>query len=79
MTSGRNVVAQSRESLREMSSTDFAAFGLQELAYVKQVEMSEQPVYAIHGADGTALTAASSREIAFALVRQNDLEPLSVH
>jgi hypothetical protein len=35
--------------------------------------------YAIYLADGTQLAIAPSREVAFAAVRQHELEPASVH
>ena len=34
---------------------------------------------ALLNADGTALAKFEDREIAFAAVRQNDMEPVSVH
>ena len=35
--------------------------------------------YAIYLADGTQLAIAPTREVAFAAVRQHELEPASVH
>ena len=64
---------------QEMSPADFAAFGMQQLAYVKSAEVDGRPAYAIHAADGTPLSTVADREIAFAVVRQNDLEPVSAH
>jgi len=63
---------------------DFLALGLRDIAYVKAVALSEggekgKTVYAIHTADGAAVGAAESRDIAFAAVRQNGLEPVSIH
>ena len=65
--------------VRAMSQSDFASYGLQSLAYVKSAVVDGREVYAIHSADGTALTAVTERDAAFALVRQNDLEPVSAH
>jgi hypothetical protein len=62
-----------------MSSADFAAFGSEEIAYVKPIEVDDEIRFAVHAADGTALTVAPSREVAFAVVRQNEMEPVSVH
>ncbi len=39
----------------------------------------ETPLYAIYAADGTPLSIAQNREVATAMVRQNNLEPLSIH
>lgn len=64
---------------RDMSPLDFATFGIEQLAYIKPVVIEGTPAYAVHGADGRPLAAVSDRDVAFALVRQNDLEPVSVH
>lgn len=64
---------------RDMSPVDFAIFGIEQLAYIKPVVIEGTPAYAVHGADGHPLAAVSDRDVAFALVRQNDLEPVSVH
>jgi hypothetical protein len=67
----------------QMPVQDFLALGLRDLAYVKPVAMSDgettQLIFAIHSADGSAVGAAESRELAFAAVRQNGLEPVSLH
>jgi hypothetical protein len=59
--------------------TDFGSFGLEDLAYVKIVDIEGQKLHAIHAADGTPLTVITSRALAFATVRQYEMEPLSVH
>lgn len=64
---------------RDMSLVDFATFGVEQLAYIKPVVIEGTPAYAVHGADGRPLAAVDDRDVAFALVRQNDLEPVSVH
>ncbi len=62
-----------------MSTSDFAAFGMQQIAYVKAVETDGKTSYEVHAADGTPLTAMADRDSAFVVIRQNDLEPLSAH
>jgi hypothetical protein len=49
------------------------------VAYVKAIVIEGVRAYAIHLADGTQLAIAPSREVAFAAVRQHELEPASVH
>ncbi|MEM7442212.1 MAG: DUF1150 family protein [Pseudomonadota bacterium] len=66
-------------SIRDMTSTDFAALGAQQVAYVKAVTIDGKDGYAIHSADGAQHLVVESLEKAFAVIRQNDLEPLSVH
>ncbi|WP_069300857.1 DUF1150 family protein [Neptunicoccus sediminis] len=59
--------------------------------YVRPVEFSDLPedlreqlngdehIYAIHSESGERLALAKDREIAFALARTNEFEPVSVH
>lgn len=69
----------SQNTLRQISSQDFVAFGVNDLAYIKVVDVNSSTGYAIHAADGTPLTVMQEREAAFAAVRQHELEPVSVH
>ncbi|MFN8722668.1 MAG: DUF1150 family protein [Rhodospirillales bacterium] len=66
-------------ALRQLTPQAFAALGIEALAYVRKVELDGQPGFSIHAADGTVLTVVSDKAIAFATVRQHDLEPMSVH
>jgi hypothetical protein len=63
----------------EMTKQELAVLGMQYVAYVKQTENEGKPAYAIHAADGTQMALADSRELAFAVIRQNDMEGVSVH
>jgi hypothetical protein len=67
------------QSLRALSEQDFAVFGVNHIAYVKPMVVQDALVYAVHAADGTPLTVLSERDVADATVRQNDMEPFSVH
>lgn len=49
------------------------------IAYIKACAVDGRPGYAIHAADGTPIGWCESREVAFAAVRQQNLEPVSVH
>jgi hypothetical protein len=64
---------------RPLSPKDFAAFGLDLLAYIKPITVDGAPGFAIHAADGTPLTVVSGRETAVATVRRHEMEPVSVH
>jgi hypothetical protein len=66
------------EKLREMSPQDFALVGMQELAYIKPTVVNGVSGFAIHAADGTQIGMAPSRDIAFAAVKQHELEPVSL-
>ncbi len=62
-----------------MSSQDFAALGQQEVAYVKPASGNQTRGYTVHSADGTQLMAVAEWDLAYAVVRQNDLEPVAAH
>ena len=52
---------------------------MEDVAYVKSVVVDGADVFAVHAADGTQIALTANREIAFAVVRQHDMEPVSVH
>lgn len=58
------------------------------IAYVRELAPAELPpgaeaapgkFYAIHDAAGNRLAITPSRDLAFAVVRRNDMVPMSVH
>jgi hypothetical protein len=67
------------EKLRYISTNDLAILGMTDVAYIKGVKGEDGVVYEIHAADGTPVAVLNERELAFATVRQHDMEPLSVH
>jgi hypothetical protein len=67
------------EQVRHISAREFAALGIQDMAYIKRVLVNDVVGYAVHAADGTQIAVLPDRNVAFATVRQHDLEPLSVH
>lgn len=68
-----------QEKLRALSPTDFAALGMNDLAYVKPVIVEDQNGFAIHAADGTTMAVVTDHDVAFAAIRQHELEPVNVH
>ena len=67
------------QKLRQISPQEFALLGMQDVAYIRRVVVNDEAGFAIHAADGTEVAVLPSRDLAFATVRQHDLEPLSVH
>jgi len=66
-------------SLRaKMSARDFAMWGVEDIAYIREVEVDGKTAWSIFSADGTSIGVAPERDLAFAAARQNDLEPMSV-
>ena len=54
--------------------------GITDIAYVKPVMGEEgQKLFGIYAADGRQVGVMADRDVAFAAVRQNELEPVSVH
>ena len=49
------------------------------IVYVKEIEVDGKIVYGVHAADGTPIGWAADRALAFAALRQEDLEPVSVN
>ena len=62
-----------------MSPNDLMVLGIQDVAYVKPMQVDGEDAYGIFSADGQELGYAEGRDIAFATVRHNDMEPVSVH
>lgn len=65
--------------LRQLSPQDFVNFGVGHIAYVRPVTVDGAAAFSVHAADGTPLSVLPQRDTAFAAVRQNDMEPMSVH
>lgn len=66
-------------ALKRVTQADLAALAVDHIAYVKSVSIKDNIAYAIHAADGTELVVMADRDVAFAAVRQNGMEPVSVH
>ena len=62
-----------------LTPADFVALGVDDVAYVKPVVVNGARAYAIHAANGQHLAVVPNRDLALATVRQNELEPVSVH
>jgi len=70
---------QTIEQMRQMTANDLAMLGMQDIAYVKPVRVDGTEGFAVHAADGTQMALIANRDLAFAVVRQNEMEPVSVH
>jgi hypothetical protein len=65
--------------IRRLSPRELGLLGIANVAYVKQVVHEGAEAFAIHAADGTQMAIIADRNLAFAVVRHHDLEPVSVH
>ena len=63
------------------SNTAFCSenVGTDDRVYVKKETSDNEPVWAIYSPDGERMAQTCSREMAMALVRQNDLTAAQVH
>ena len=65
---------------RQISASEFALLGLEQIAYIKPAFFDDgRAAFAIHAADGREVALVEGRDLAFATVQQNDLEPVNVH
>ena len=67
------------EGIRQLSARELGLLGMTDVAYVKRIVVDGGAAFAIHAADGTQIAVIPDREVAFAVVRQHDMEPVSVH
>jgi len=67
-----------RDILRGLSSSDFLSFGIQDVAYIRPIEVEGQDAFAIYAADGTPLSVVDNEQDAVLLAKQNDLETISI-
>ena len=64
---------------REITPQALVDLGLQQIAYVKKVDIDNGQIYTVFAADGQQLGGFENRDVALAACIQNDLEPVSVH
>jgi hypothetical protein len=65
-------------TLRSLSSQDFLSLGMSQVAYVKPLQQDGESYYAIHAADGTQMAVLASHEAALVVIRQHEMEPLTL-
>ncbi len=65
--------------IRHISPEQLAQLGMQQIAYVKPVEVNGATAFAIHAADGTPMALADGLEVAFAAIVQHEMVPTQVH
>ena len=70
---------------------DFGATDASRMVYIRAVDRADLPadvqsqtadmahIYAVHAADGQRLALVADRNLAFALARQHNMAPMSVH
>ena len=67
------------QGIKQLSERELGLLGMNDVAYVKPIVDNGSEAYAVHAADGARIAVIANRDLAFAVVRQNDMEPVSVH
>ena len=62
-----------------MSAQDFFMWGMNNVVFIRDVPVEDEPLFGVFAADGTQIAYAYSRDEAQVWARHNELEPLSVH
>jgi hypothetical protein len=70
-----------RDMLKGLSPRDFLKIGMDEIAYVRALQMHgmARPVFGLYAADGTQMSVVETMDMALATMRHNDLVPVTVH
>ena len=74
----RNKIEHGRQVLRSLSSSAFLSLGVNQIAYIKPVDVMQQTAYALYAADGSRLAVIETLEGAVIAARQNDLDPVTL-
>ena len=67
------------ERLQPMSVPEFSQLGVGQVAYIRSIVVNGMPAFAIYSAAGQQLAVVPTRESAVGIVRQNEMEPASLH
>ena len=68
-----------RIDIRHLTAEQLQQLGVSQLAYVKQVTMNGEVLFAIHAADGQPMAVAADRDLAVSAIQQHDMVPALVH
>ena len=71
---------QSEVAQKIMSPADFEMLGMRYVAYVKKIGNNDAKRFGVYAANGAEIAVMNvDRDVAFATVRQHNMEPVSVH
>ena len=72
-------IKQQTERLQPMSVPEFSQLGVGHVAYIRSLVVNGMPAFGIYSAAGQQLAVVPTRESAVGIVRQNEMEPVSLH
>ena len=62
-----------------ITENEFALLGLEDVAYVREIRVSDHVTFEIHTADGSAVALLENREKVLDALKEFKLESLSLH
>ncbi len=65
--------------IRQITTDQLAQLGVSQLAYIKQVTVEGEDLFAIHAADGTPMAVAPNRELAWGAILEHEMVPAMGH
>jgi hypothetical protein len=65
--------------IRHISAEQLAELGVSRIAYVKPVQVEGKSGFAIHAANGAPMALTEDRDVAIAVIVQNEMMPALVH
>ncbi len=63
----------------EFTNKEFLTYGLDDMAYVRPVQIDGVTAYAVHGADGTPLAVQKSHDEAAVIISRNGMDVSTLH
>lgn len=65
--------------LKTLDNASFLELGSMHIAYVREIDWLGGKHFAVHSADGSPLTIASSLDGAMSVIQNSDMEAISLH
>lgn len=79
MTVNKTETKTGAEAARDISRQQLLALGLNDVAYVRDVEVDGATAFGIYAANGQQLAVMPDRETAIAAAWENGLAPVTLH
>lgn len=79
MTVNKTETKTGAEAARDISRQQLLALGLNDVAYVRDVEVDGATAFGIYAANGQQLAVMPDRETAIATAWENGLAPVTLH
>lgn len=65
--------------LKTLDQNGFKELGAMHVAYIREIDWLGAKHFAVHSADGSALTIAPSLDSAMQLINNSDMEAITLH